>query len=113
MNYGQQNTTLNIPPGGIRYVGDQLGSAPQVDRSVPIHEHLQELESKICRLHETIESLQNRLSCVSAPQPPMVEARDSVRHPGGSGMSVQLSGLIAGVDAAWNKLHLMYDALEI
>lgn len=108
--YGQQTATLNVPPGGIRYVGESV--APQENRALPIHEHMQELETKLHRLHETIEALAQRLSCVSCPQPPLVE-KETVRHPGGSGMSAQLSNLVAMVDGAGTKVRQMYDALEI
>lgn len=102
MNYGQ------AIPGSIRYVGD----APQENRELPIHARLEELEKSLHRLHETIEMLQRRLECVSCPQPPMQE-KDSVRHPGGSGMSVQINGMLAMAEGAGIKLRLMYEALEV
>lgn len=113
MNYGQTQTA----PGGLRYTGENdirnhIGAVPQENRQLPIHGQLEDLEHKLRRLHETIEILNQRLSCVSAPQPPLKDSEVS-HHPGGSGMSVQITGLVAMVDGAGNKLRLMLDALEI
>jgi len=113
MMYGQNQTAI----GGLRYTGEndlrnQIGGPPVENRQLPIHGQLADLEHNLHRLHETIEVLQQRLACVSCPQPPLQE-KEIAHHPGGSGMSMKVNALVAMVDGAGNKLRLMLDALEV
>ena len=113
MMYGQNQTAI----GGLRYTGEndlrnQIGGPPVENRQLPIHGQLDDLEHKLHRLHETIEVLQQRLACVSCPQPPLKDG-EVLHHPGGSNMSMKVNGLVAMVDGAGNKLRLMLDALEV
>lgn len=109
-HFGQQNQTI----GSLRYTNEDAlrNPIPQENRELPIHARLEELEQSLHRLHETIEMLQRRLECVSCPQPPLQE-KDIVSHPGGSGMAVQIIGILAMAEGAGVKLRRMYDALEV
>lgn len=114
MIWGQNQT----PIGGLRYTGEndirnQIGGPPVESRKLPIHGQLDDLEHKLHRLHETIEVLQQRLSCVSCPQPPIQENNEVAHHPGGSSLSMKVNGLVAMTEGAGHKLRLMLDVLEV
>lgn len=104
-----------MEPGSIRYVGspEEAKSTATLNRSPQIFCQMDDLECKFRALHECINALEQRLSSVSCPQPPLQEKSQAVRHPGGSSMSMRINDMSSSVDAAVDHLRQMLDALEI
>lgn len=103
-------------PGSIRYVGspEEINSMEKMKRSPQIFCQIDDLEIKLKVLHECINSLEQRLSFVSCPQPPLVAQKvEGVRHPSGSSMSMRINDMSTSIDMAVDHLRQMMEALEI